>query len=112
MNSAWQGGFPKTMLWEQVRAPMSGSCSEPYFGVTFPCLGTGKEKLAGEAEILLIILILRSISIPISFFETGASGKSKFKTKLAATFRLLSFPRGTPMASAIAGAGGLVCFLS
>lgn len=86
MHSGWQGGFPL----EQVSAPMSGFCSESSFGVTSPCLWTIKEKLTGEAESLR----LSSLTVLVSF-EAGASGKTTFKTKPAAAFRLL-FLKGSP----------------
>lgn len=103
MHPGWQGVFPQKELWEQFRAPMSGSCSEPSSEETSPCSQTRKEKLAGEVG----SLGLHGMTIPISFFKTGGSGKSTFKIKTAAAFTLLIIPRGT--ASDFAGAGGLVC---
>lgn len=102
MHPGWQGGFPQKALWEQFRTPTSCSCSEPPSGETSPCSRTRKEKLAGEVG----SLGLHGMTLPISFFKTGGSGKSTFKIKTAAAFTLLIIPRGT--ASDFAGAGGLV----
>lgn len=103
MHPGWQGVFPQKALWEQFGAPTSGSCSEPPSGEISPCSQTRKEKLAGEVG----SLGLHSMTIPISFFKTGGSGKSTFKIKTAAAFTLLIIPRET--APDLAGAGGLVC---
>lgn len=48
---------------------------------------------------------MHSMTIPISFFKTGGSGKRK----AAPAFILLIFPREAPMSSDFAGARGLVC---
>lgn len=105
MHPDWQGGFPQKALGERVRAPTSGSCSEPSSGETSSCLWTRKEKLAGEVGSLR----LHSMTTSISLLKIGGSGKNTFKIKTAAAFILPIFPRGTPKTSDFAGAGGLVC---
>lgn len=97
MHSGWQGHLPLGAGQGTYVRPLF---SESSFGVTSPCLWTRKEKIAGEVESLR----LSSITIRIYLFKAGASGKSTFKTKPAAAFGFLSFPRGTPMASPVAGA--------